>query len=212
MGVVLWFAGLIGLIVAAAVASSRGRATPSEVVGRGVVAIAAAYAGLVVSAIWLWGGQDARDGRADRLREGATVAVTIEGVRVAIQDTPHVVSIGHGIDATVRMPGDGGDEAARVEIDARGHAVVRALGAEAAKNNRASVGTLGRDGHDAQGAAKPASVDTVEGGAHVSRASNRGEQVRLLVVTGELSRTSVARVCASEGPAAFDLPMQAAVA
>jgi hypothetical protein len=129
MSLVLWFAGLIGLIVAAAVASSRGRAAPSEVVGRGVVGVAAlVYAALVASAIWLWGGSEARDGRADRLREGATVAVTIDGVRLATPDArAQTITIGHGDASTVRVPGDGGD-LLRVELDGRGHAVARVAG------------------------------------------------------------------------------------
>ncbi len=122
MALALWFAGLIGLIVAAAVTSGRGRANPSEVIGRGVAAIAAvAYAGLIVSAIWLWGGQDATDGRADRLREGATVSVTIEGTRIPLAGT-RAWTIGHGAQSqrgrsTIRLPGDGAAVIAKIEIE-----------------------------------------------------------------------------------------------
>ncbi|MEO8701762.1 MAG: hypothetical protein ABI867_17075 [Kofleriaceae bacterium] len=124
LALVLWFIGLVGLIVAAAVASGRGRASPNEVASRGVIATAAiAYAAVVASAMWLWGGATARDGRLDRLREGVSVSVEIESVRVPFERS---LSIGHRADAGVRIPGAGADELARVELDGQGTATVRA--------------------------------------------------------------------------------------
>jgi hypothetical protein len=124
MSHVLWFAGLIGLVVAAAVASGRGRARGTEVIGRGVAAIAAiAYAALVVSAAWLWGGEEATDGRADRLRAGATVTVTVEGTRIPFGGAKRW-TIGHAVGADIRLPGEGAATLARIELDERGTASV----------------------------------------------------------------------------------------
>jgi hypothetical protein len=145
MALLLWFAGLVGLIVAAAVASGRGRATPNDVASRGVIATAAiAYAAVVASAVWLWGGATARDGRAERMREGVSVSVAIDGVRVALERS---VVIGHGAAASVRMPGVGADELARVELDAAGVATIRAVAPEA-------VIAAVRAGEDAAGVAR----------------------------------------------------------
>src|SRR5262247_3057178 len=104
MTTALWFAGLLGLIVAAAISSSRGRASPNEVARRSAIAVAvAAYAGLIIAAVWTWGGSIAIRARGDRLAEGAAVQVTVRGVRVPFA---HPLAIGHGraADAT---PGTG---------------------------------------------------------------------------------------------------------
>ncbi len=123
MSHVLWFAGLFGLVVAAAVASGRGRVRGTEVIGRGVAAIAAvAYAALVVSAVWLWGGEDATDGRADRLRAGATVTVTVEGTKIPWGGAKRW-TVGHDAGADIRLPGDGA-ELARIQLDDRGAASI----------------------------------------------------------------------------------------
>ncbi|HEU4730439.1 MAG TPA: hypothetical protein VFT22_21220, partial [Kofleriaceae bacterium] len=69
MAVALWFVGLIGLLVATLFASARARAAPGDVVGRGVIASAAlAYVGIVIGAVWTWGGTTAATGRAAQLR------------------------------------------------------------------------------------------------------------------------------------------------
>jgi len=121
MTAVLWFAGLLALLIATLVAAARGRATPADVVGRGIIAVAGmAYVGIVVAAVWAWGGAMATAGRATQLREGALVHLAVDGVRVPLAGA---IAIGHGRDAAIRVPGDGG-EVARVELLASGGAVV----------------------------------------------------------------------------------------
>src|SRR5678815_4435020 len=116
----LWFLGLLALLVATLFASARARAAPADVVDRGIIAIAGvAYVGLVVAAVWTWGGAAATAGRATQLRDGAQVRMSVDGVRIAL-----AAPIGHAHDAALRLPGDGG-EIARVELAANGHAVVR---------------------------------------------------------------------------------------
>ncbi|HEY0993597.1 MAG TPA: hypothetical protein VGD80_41370, partial [Kofleriaceae bacterium] len=118
----LWFLGLLALLVATLFASARARAAPADVVGRGIIAIAGvAYVGLVVAAVWTWGGAAATAGRATQLRDGAQVRMSVDGVRIALAAP---IAIGHAHDAALRIPGDGG-EIARVELAANGHAVVR---------------------------------------------------------------------------------------
>lgn len=88
MPLALWFAGWIGLVIAAAVASGRERATPGDIVGRRVIVAAAlAYAGLVVAAIWVWGGSDAAHARAQRIAEGAQVRISLRELRIAPNET-----------------------------------------------------------------------------------------------------------------------------
>ncbi|HEU0031863.1 MAG TPA: hypothetical protein VFQ53_14615 [Kofleriaceae bacterium] len=119
----LWFAGLLGLVVAAAVASGRGRATPNDVAGRGVIATAAlAYVVLVASAVWRWGGGAAREGRIERMREGASVAVEVSA-RVPLE---RATTIGHGAKASLHVPGTGADELAQITVDGAGVATVKA--------------------------------------------------------------------------------------
>src|SRR4051794_26512048 len=117
----LWFLGLLALLVAALFASARGRAAPTDVVGRGIIAIAGvAYVGLVVAAVWTWGGEQATNGRATQLHEGALVHLTIDGVRTPLSSP---IAIGHATEAALRLPGDGG-EVARIEPAANGHVTV----------------------------------------------------------------------------------------
>ncbi|TMQ16208.1 MAG: hypothetical protein E6J90_24150 [Deltaproteobacteria bacterium] len=122
MAVMLWFFGLLGLLVATLVASARARAMPADVVGRRVIATAAiAYVGIAVAAVWTWGGATATAGRSLQLREGALVHLTVDGVRVPLTAA---IAIGHARDAAFRLPGDGG-EVARIEPAGAGGAVVR---------------------------------------------------------------------------------------
>jgi len=107
MTAVGWFLGFLALLVATLVASARGRATPADVVGRGIIALAGiAYVGIVVAAVWTWGGQVATTGRATQLRDGALVHLAVDGVRVPLTA---MIAIGHGHDAALRIPGDGGE-------------------------------------------------------------------------------------------------------
>jgi hypothetical protein len=107
----LWLAGLIAIAIAATLASSRARAMPSDVVGRGApLAAAIACAGLVGSAAWVWGGAFATTGRADRLSTGAAVRLELESITVPF--TGRDVAIGHADADDVRLPGDG--ELARI--------------------------------------------------------------------------------------------------
>ena len=118
----LWFLGLLALMVATLFASARARAAPADVVGRGIIAIAGvAYVGLVVAAVWTWGGAAATAGRATQLREGAQVRMAVDGVRIPLTGA---IVIGHAQDAALHIPGDGG-EIARVELATNGQAVVR---------------------------------------------------------------------------------------
>ena len=127
MSHVLWFAGLFGLVVAAAVASGRGRVRGTEVIGRSVAAIAAvAYAALVVAAVWLWGGEEAAEGRAERLHAGATVTVTVEGTKIPWAGAKRW-TIGHDASADIRLPGDGAAELARIELDERGRSSITTI-------------------------------------------------------------------------------------
>jgi len=122
MTAVGWFLGLLALLVATLIASARGRATPADVVGRGIIALAGvAYVGIVVAAVWTWGGQAATTGRATQLRDGALVHLAVDGVRVPLTAT---IAIGHGPDAAIRVPGGGG-QVARIELAASGGAVVQ---------------------------------------------------------------------------------------
>jgi hypothetical protein len=117
----LWFLGLLALLVATLFASARARAAPADVVGRGIIAIAGiAYVGIVVAAVWTWGGATATTGRATQLHEGALVHLAVDGVRIPLSGA---VAIGHAPDAALRLPGDGG-EVARIEPAAGGHAAV----------------------------------------------------------------------------------------
>jgi hypothetical protein len=121
MATALWFVGLLGLLVATLFASARARAAPADVVGRGVIGAAGvAYVAIVVAAVWTWGGATATTGRARQLREGALVHLTVDGVRVPLRGT---IAIGHGRDAAIRVPGEGGN-VARIELAPNGDAVV----------------------------------------------------------------------------------------
>ena len=130
MTVVLWFLGFLALLVATLVASARARAMPSDIVGRRIIAIAAvAYVGIVVAAVWTWGGATAAAGRSTQLRNGALVHLAVDSVRLPLAGT---VAIGHAPDAAIRVPGGpggpggaGGDEVARIEPAAGGGATVR---------------------------------------------------------------------------------------
>ncbi|HEX3758630.1 MAG TPA: hypothetical protein VHW23_07980 [Kofleriaceae bacterium] len=125
MTVVLWFLGFLALLVAALVASARARAVPSDIVGRRIIAVAAvAYVGIVIAAVWTWGGATAATGRATQLHNGALVRLAVDGVRLPLAGT---VAIGHASDAAVRIPGAGGagGEVARIEPAAGGGATVR---------------------------------------------------------------------------------------
>lgn len=118
----LWFLGLLALLVATLFASARARAAPADVVGRGIVAIAGvAYVGIVVAAVWTWGGATATTGRATQLHDGALVHLAVDGVRIPLTGP---IAIGHGPEAVLRLPGDGG-EVAHIEVAANGHAAVR---------------------------------------------------------------------------------------
>lgn len=143
MTVVLWFLGFLGLVVATLVASARARAMPADVVGRGVIAIAAvAYVAIVIAAVWTWGGATAASGRAMQLHDGALVRLAVDGVRLPLAGA---VAIGHARDAAIRLPGDGpagGGEIARVQPAAGGGAVVRgAVLAVAHRDDAALVAT-----------------------------------------------------------------------
>src|SRR4051812_20064020 len=140
MTVVLWFLGFLALLVATLVASARARAMPGDIAGRRIIAIAAvAYVGIVVAAVWTWGGATAAAGRATQLHNGALVRLAVDGVRLPLTAA---VAIGHGPDAAIRIPGadgaSGSGEVARIEPAAGGGAVVRGAvlagvhGAEAA--------------------------------------------------------------------------------
>src|SRR4051812_18317663 len=110
MTVALWFIGLLGLVIATLVASARARAMPADVVGRGVISAAAiAYVGVVVAAVWAWGGATAAAGRATQLREGGLVHLAIDGVRLPLTGA---IVIGHAADAALRIPGSAPAEAA----------------------------------------------------------------------------------------------------
>jgi hypothetical protein len=128
MTVVLWFLGFLALLVATLVASARARAMPGDIAGRWIIAIAAvAYVGIVVAAVWTWGGATAAAGRATQLRNGALVRLAVDGVRLPLTAP---VAIGHGPEAAIRIPdgagGAGGaGEVARIEPAAGGGAVVR---------------------------------------------------------------------------------------
>src|SRR5262245_60079356 len=116
MALVLWFAGLIGLVIAAGVASGRGRATPNDVFGRSVIATAAiAYVAVVVAAVWMWGGETAAKGRAARLGDGASVNLTLRGVRVPLERT---IAIGRGEGVDVRVAGAGAAKLVQIEVTA----------------------------------------------------------------------------------------------
>jgi hypothetical protein len=108
-----WFVALVVLIVAATFATSRARARPDDVVARPVfVAVAIGYAALVATTIWTWGGTRAAEDREALVHAGARVELALRGVAVAA-DKPIV--IGHAREATVRLPGPGPAEVARVE-------------------------------------------------------------------------------------------------
>jgi hypothetical protein len=162
MTVVLWFIGFLALLVATLFASSRERAAPADVVGRGIIAIAGvAYVGIIVAAVWTWGGATATAGRATRLREGAPVHLALDGVRVPRSGA---IAIGHGGDAALRVPGDGG-EVARIERAASGGVVVHGgvLAVVHGHDGAASATARGCAVHDAAYTLPPgASIAVVE--------------------------------------------------
>lgn len=183
MVAVLWFLGLVGLLVATLFASARARAAPTDVVGRGIIGLAGvAYVGIVVAAVWTWGGTTATSGRATQLRDGALVHLSVEGVRVALAGA---IAIGHAHDAAIRVPGDGG-ELARIEPAANGGAVVRG-GVLAVVHGGAAAAIAAARGCDASEAAyalpSGAAIAVIEcsGGkpvrAFVVRNARRGELV-----------------------------------
>ncbi len=152
MALALWFAGLIGLVIATAAASGRARAAPNEVVGRGVIMVAGvAYAVLVLAAVWTWGGTMAASGRADRLRDGASVHLTLRGMRMAFD---HAISIGHGRDADLRLPGAGPGRLAEIELAAATSASPNARVRAASPDAVVAVVSAGAD---------PAGAATVRG-------------------------------------------------
>jgi hypothetical protein len=149
MTVVLWFLGFLALLVATLVASARARAMPGDIVGRRIIAIAAvAYVGIVVAAVWTWGGATAAAGRATQLHNGALVRLAVDGVQLPLAGT---LVIGHAPDAAIRIPGGvgpagggpgAGGEVARIE-PATGGAVVRgAVLAVVHGNDAALLATL----------------------------------------------------------------------
>ncbi|HEY1811737.1 MAG TPA: hypothetical protein VGG74_05230 [Kofleriaceae bacterium] len=109
-----WLAGLVAIAVAATIASSRARAMPSDVVGRAApFAAAIACAGLAGSAIWIWGGQLASDGRASRLHAGVPVRVTLRAISVPLSPE-RTIAIGHATGDDILVPTGG--ELARIAI------------------------------------------------------------------------------------------------
>src|SRR3954466_4357038 len=118
MTVVLWFLGFLALLVATLVASARARAMPGDIAGRRIIAIAAiAYVGIVVAAVWTWGGATAAAGRATQLRNGALVRLAVDGVRLPLTAA---VTIGHAPDAAIRIPGGAGGAGVAVASGAGG--------------------------------------------------------------------------------------------
>ncbi|HEV7557829.1 MAG TPA: hypothetical protein VGO00_20325, partial [Kofleriaceae bacterium] len=114
MSIAFWLCGFVGLVIAAVVASARARAMPGDVVARGAAfAAAVTCAGLAAGAIWLWGGAMATNGRADRLREGALVRLSVREIAVPIDKT---ITVGHADASTVQLPGTGPAEIVRVEV------------------------------------------------------------------------------------------------
>src|SRR3954463_5675241 len=191
MTVVLWFLGFLALLVAALVASARGRATPGDIVGRRIIAIAAvAYVGIVVAAVWTWGGATASAGRSTQLHNGALVRLAVDGVRLPLAGA---VAIGHAPEAAIRIPvGTGGpgsaggpaDVVARIEPGGSGGAVVRgAVLAGVHGGDAALVATLRgcAAGEASYGLPPGAAVAAIEGGgdrpvgAFVVRNAGRGE-------------------------------------
>ncbi len=172
----LWFLALLGLLVATLVASARARAAPADVVGRGVIGIAAiAYVAIVVSAVWAWGGATAKAGRVKQLSDGALVQLKVEGVRVRVPVTG-AIAIGHRRDAGIRVPGEGPD-VARIEQAANGDAVVH--GAVLA----AVLGADGAASATARGCASNAAMYTLPVGAAVAVVEcDAGRPVRAFVV------------------------------
>src|SRR6266700_1700102 len=99
MSIAFWLCGFVGLVIAAVVASARARAMPGDVVARGAAfAAAVTCAGLAAGAIWLWGGAMATTGRADRLRDGALVRLSVREIAVPIAKT---ITVGHADASTV---------------------------------------------------------------------------------------------------------------
>ena len=192
MALVLWFAGLIGLLIAAGVASGRGRAAPNDVFGRSViVAAAVAYVAVVVAAVWVWGGETAASGRAARLRDGASVSVTLRGVRVPLERS---IAIGHGEAADVRVAGAGSAKLVQIEVAATAagprRAVARPGGPEVAV---APVGIGADPAAVAAGLAmgckgEPAAYTLPQGAAVVAVECERGKPQRALVVRRHATR------------------------
>jgi hypothetical protein len=118
MDVALWFAVLCGLVVVATLATTRARAIPDAVIGRGpFVAVALGHAAIVAGAIWVWGGTDASLGHDAQLRLGPRVTLELRAVTVAVD---HAITIGHDAAADVRLPGPGAAKIAEVTRDRRG--------------------------------------------------------------------------------------------
>ena len=193
MSLVSWFAGLIGLVIAAGVASGRGRAAPNDVFGRSVIVTAAiAYVAVVVAAVWVWGGETAATGRATRLRDGASVNLTLRGVRVPLERT---VTIGRGGEADVRVAGAGAAKLVQVDVTGAAAGPRRAL--VRAASPEVAVAPVGLDAEPAAVAAglaasckpEPAAAYTLpQGAAVVAVECERGKPQRALVVRRDAAR------------------------
>ncbi|MCX5744274.1 MAG: hypothetical protein NT062_17430, partial [Proteobacteria bacterium] len=78
--IVGWLAAALGLVAAAALATTWGRRRPDDVAGRGVIVLASlALATIAAGSIWTWGGALATAARAARLAHGATVHLELAG-------------------------------------------------------------------------------------------------------------------------------------
>jgi hypothetical protein len=188
MSLVLWFAGLIGLVIAAGVASGRGRATPNDVFGRGVIAAAAlAYAAIVVAAVWLWSGEPAVSGRAARLADGASVSLALRAVRVPLDRS---IAIGRDAAADVRVAGVGAAKLVQIDVAAAAQGPRRALVRAGAPALEVAIAPVGLGADPAAVAARlaasckpdPAGYTLPQGAAVVAVECAPGKPRRALVV------------------------------
>src|SRR5688500_7955376 len=104
MAIGAWLVAFMLLIAAAVSLSARGRSTPTGLVPRWTsIGLALAILALAGASVWVWGGGAAIEGRAQRLRDGVPVRLSLTSVAVDVA-AGAPATIGWSASATLRLP------------------------------------------------------------------------------------------------------------